>query len=527
MSDDFARICSDFSLYAPLLHIKTKADEQGLSQIIPFRFNAVQWRYHFFKQQVMASGKPVRIVILKYRQGGFTTYEQAESFWLTATRPNQKIMTIAHKKDSTIEIFQMVQLMYKHLDEAFKPSRKGESKSALEFPGLNSKFFIGTAGADTVGDTLNKLHASEFALWPDPFGALHKMQDTVPITAPIVIESTANGYNEFEELYSKAKKRKNAYFPFFIRWFDDVQYQVRHKVKWAELEPLSTDEEALVRNFALMPEQIAWRRWKIAEKNGDMDLFWENYPENDASCFMNSGKAFFNNQKILAEGQPFADAHPPQFHNTETNLKIWEDPIPGRQYIAGADPAEGVEEDNSSYTLIEAESARMVLTLANDTITPIEFAKFIADTGRKYNNAYTVVERNNHGHTVINELVNHLHYGKRSMLYYHRDLLEDLKPVRHRIKKQANASYKPGFPSQVNTKPALLDYYKKVVEEIPQCILDSETFEEIKTFIRHPNGKLGAAPQKHDDRVISHALAWHGRNCGIPKDNFSAQFQIY
>jgi hypothetical protein len=527
IKDDFSRICSDFSLYSPLLHIKTKADEQGISHIVPFRFNSPQWRYHHFKQHVIATGRPVRIIILKPRQFGFTTYEQADSIWRVCTKPNQKIMTIAHKKESAIEIFTMVQLMYRNLDEAFKPNRKSENKSALELPGLNSKFFVGTAGSDTIGDTLNKLHASEFAFWPDAQKAFAKMKETVPRTAPIIIESTPNGYNEFEEMYSNAKKGKNAFFPFFIRWFDDVQYQLPESTKWAPLEPLSTDEEALVRALALTPQQIAWRRWKIGECNGKMDDFWEMYPENDQTCFLSTGKSYFDNAKILSEAQPFAEAYPPFKEDKDYGLKIWEEPQPGKKYIAGADPAEGVEEDNSSYTLIEAESGKTVLTFANNKISPYDFAKFIAKTGSKYNDAYTVVERNNHGHSVIGQLINTHAYAKPSQLYYHQDMLEELKPVKSRIKKQFNATYKPGFPSQVNTKPILLDYYKDVIEEIPQVVLDVEALEEIKTYIRYPDGKLGAAPSKKDDRVISHALAWHGRKTGIPKDHFSEGYKVY
>jgi hypothetical protein len=528
--EQFQRICSDYQLYAKLLTIRDKySQERGLD------FNSPQKRYHQFKKDLRAKSVPVRIIILKYRQGGFTTYEQGESYMWAATRKNQEIMTIANTDDNTTKIFQMVQLMHDRMHPDFKPDRKGTSSRRLNFFRRNCNFYIGTAGADNIGGTLNKAHCSELAFWPDPKAQFAKLKEQVPLTGEIVIESTANGFNEFEEMYSGAqdlynpgKSAKNSFYRFFIRWFDDPQYQLPC-LGVKELDPLSTEEEQLVKTYGLTPSQIKWRRWKIGEFAGDEEKFFEMYPEDDLRCFLSTGRTYFNFKHILSIALAFAEDNPPITELSDFNigLQVWEPPTPGLNYCAGADTAEGVEEDRSSLTIIEKYTRRTVLAFANDSVSAPDFAKILAKYCRDYNYAYLCVERNNHGHTVINDLVNHLGYGDPLLLYYHRDITEDMKPLRSRQKKEKNKTYKPGFPSQKNTKPLLLDTYKAFIEEMPYACIDKELLSEIKTFKRRPDGSLGADRPKHDDRIISHALALWAAIAQRPEDIFAQQYQIY
>lgn len=534
-SEGFQLVAKDFAQYALLLNIREKPPEgQSESKIVPFRFNNPQWRYHLFKEKVRELKRPVRIVILKYRQGGFTTYEQADSFWRSATKRNQEIMTIAHIEERAVDIFNMCQLFYKTLDVDFRPDRdKGKAASKLIFPELNSKFVVGWAGSDVIGVTLNKIHLTEFALWKqDPFGQLQKIQEAVPMWGEIIIESTAWGFNEFETLYSMAKKGKNSYIPFFIRWFDDPQYQVSLE-PGESLEPYSTEEEALINSYALTDAQIKWRRWKIMDMGGSMSSFWQQYPEDDLNCFMSSGTGFFESARIIAEGLPFANAHPPiqikrfSASDPSVSLKVWEEPRPGVQYIISGDPAEGIGEDRSAAHVIEAMSGKCCLSFAHDRMPARDFAEWLSKTANHYNRAYMIVEKNNHGHTVLSHLVNDFGYASHVDLYHHEDTLETLKPRRQTIKKRLTKAYKPGFPTQKITKIQMFNNYKSVVEDTPQMILDPDDYEEIKAFMRHPDGTLGADRTKKDDRITSHALAQWARFRGRPSTNYIQQYKVY
>lgn len=516
-------IKEDFFKFHQYLKIKNKD-----AHIVPFRLNTPQLRYYAFKETIKKRGLPNRIVILKYRQGGFTTYEQADSFHRASTRKNQEVLTIAHTEESAKKIFKMSKLFAKTQDSDLKETYS-ETRTSLSFPEKNSNYNLSWCGADSVGETLNKVHITEFALWKtDPMGQLSKVQETVPITgdAELVIESTAQGFNEFYEIYEGAKNGTNAFFPFFIRWFDDPQYQLPLE-KGENLQPYSSDEERLIVAYLLTPEQIKFRRFKIGEKNGDINKFLEQYPENDITCFISSGYSYFNTELILNRAIPFAQANLPIKVKKEEGLQIWEKPIPGRKYVMGVDPSEGIGHDEASISIIEAETGRTVLCYNNSKTDPKSLAGIVYYWHTVYNKAYVVPERNNIGHTLISYLISEYGIKKPCWMYYHLDYTEGLRPRKQQLAKIRNkAGYQPGFPTKANTKTQLLTNFKNVLEDQPERILDIETLSQLKYFKRQNDGSIGADKGKKDDRIISRALAEWGRTQGIPNDNFSKNYSI-
>ena len=131
--------------------------------VVPFDLRDVQKTYVAFKRmktaQLRAQGLPVKFLLLKYRRGGFTTVEQGQSYKQTATRSNQQAVTLAHTQQATAQIFRIAQLM--HRDDPEAPRLRGVGNAQrLEFPDLNSVFFIGTAGSSGFGrgDTFQRVH---------------------------------------------------------------------------------------------------------------------------------------------------------------------------------------------------------------------------------------------------------------------------------------------------------------------------------------------------------------------------------
>ena len=82
-------------------------------------------------------------------------------------------------------------------------------------------------------------------------------------------------------------------------------------------------------------------------------------------------------------------------------LRIFFYPTPGRTYAIGADPAEGnPRSDDSVAQIVDAESLQQVAVLAGK-IEPTHFAEDISKLCAYWFNAPVLVERNNHGATVI------------------------------------------------------------------------------------------------------------------------------
>ena len=101
------------------IKIKNKANE-----IIDFKLNMPQQRlYNVIKGQKQQK-KPVRIIILKARQMGFSTLTESILFKETTTKFNVNTGIITHQDDATTNLFNMSKLMYDCLPLEMQPSRK-------------------------------------------------------------------------------------------------------------------------------------------------------------------------------------------------------------------------------------------------------------------------------------------------------------------------------------------------------------------------------------------------------------------
>lgn len=168
-----------------------------------------------------------RVIILKPRQLGITTgivlYALDEAMY----KENQNCRTIAHKKDSAIEIFtDKAQFAYKELlreSPDLCPRAEYTTKAELQFIDSGSKFSVAT---DARGMTPTLLHLTEVA-YNEEEAKLEDSIESLPMTAKGVAESTANGFgNWFSTTHVQnwellQQGRKPEWFPLFFGWFDD------------------------------------------------------------------------------------------------------------------------------------------------------------------------------------------------------------------------------------------------------------------------------------------------------------------
>lgn len=278
-------------------------DKSG--KIISLQLNQAQMKlYNVIKEQKKLK-KPVRIIILKARQMGFSTLTEAVLFKETATKTNVRTGIIAHKEDSTTNLFNMSKLMYELLPDAIKPEQKASNAKEIIFDsakgtGLKSKIKCMTAGSNGVGrsDTFNNLHLSELAFWEcDKKVALNGIFQAVPNlpNTMIIIESTANGYEYYKEMWDKAVAGENDFIPVFVGWNEMEEY----KMEYTGFQ-LTKEEEKLQKQYNLSLEQLTWRRWCIKNNcGGDIELFKQEYPINPQEAFISTGSCIFNKEAII------------------------------------------------------------------------------------------------------------------------------------------------------------------------------------------------------------------------------------
>ena len=129
--------------------------------IIPFLLNEPQLRLYEVIKEQWKKGKPVRIIILKARQMGFSTLVEGIIFWLAVTAFNVECMIVAHTDEATKNLFRMSKRFYDHLPDRIKPMQQSSNAQELVFakptrrkgeqPGLNSRIRCATAGGDGIG----------------------------------------------------------------------------------------------------------------------------------------------------------------------------------------------------------------------------------------------------------------------------------------------------------------------------------------------------------------------------------------
>lgn len=238
------------------------------SQVIPFTLNEPQNKLYDKIKELKNENKPVRIIILKARQMGFSTLTEAIVFKETATKFNRTAGIIAHEAKATNNLFNMSKLYYDNLPKPLQPQLKARNAQELYFnndenTGLNSRLTCMTAGEGAGrSGTYNILHLSEFAFWTgNKQDAFISLMQTVPNNkdSMVIIESTANGYDFFKELWDKAVSNENDFIPFFVGWNELKEYQMPYTGF-----DLTDEEKDLQSRFNLSLEQLQWRRWCIA-----------------------------------------------------------------------------------------------------------------------------------------------------------------------------------------------------------------------------------------------------------------------
>jgi hypothetical protein len=250
-------------------------------RLIPFRWNRMQADFH--------ANRTGRDLVLKARQLGSTTCIQGEMFRRTVTETRTTI-TLAHDDDTTQKLRIMADRFWENCQfNGIRPKRKYANASMTTYPEFDSVATIGTAGhvQKGRGDTYTDFHGSEVAFWPDAEKIIAgAMQGGDP---DVVLESTPNGaQGYFYELCMEALSGNGVWKLHFYPWWWDEAY----RLPLAEGETIEYDEEEeeLVRQYKLTPEQIKWRRVKKKELKG---TFGQEYPEDPTTCFLTSGSSYF------------------------------------------------------------------------------------------------------------------------------------------------------------------------------------------------------------------------------------------
>lgn len=509
--------CKDY--IENFLKIRTKSGE-----LVSLTLNEPQQRLYEVIAKRYKANKPVRVIILKARQMGFSTLTEGIVFWATATRENTDSMIIAHKDEATANLFRMSKLFYEQLPPPIKPMLQASNAQELNFDkpsrdrserkGLKSRIRCATAGGSGQGRsyTLRNVHMSEFAFWPgDKLETYSGIMQAVPDEPGtiVIVESTANGYDMFKTLWDRAVAAQQAgdeegFIPVFFPWYEMSEYR-RPVPPGFEL----TDEEReLKATFKLDDEQIAWRRWCIEVNcGGDLNKFKQEYPATPDEAFIATGTCVFDKEAlVLRRAAVSADKWEyGRFTYRNDGLRIsdikWQPekggpirikkkPEEGVPYVIGGDTA-GTGSDFFVGQVLDNTSGEQVAVL-QQLMGETEYTRQMYCLGMYYNTALIGIETNYSTYPV--QELERLRYPKQYVR-------------QHLDKYTQKLTDEFGFNTTSRTRPTIIDNLKAVAREHLELISDYGTLGEMLTFVYDENWRPEAEEGEHDDLVMALAIA--------------------
>ena len=549
-------LLSDYELYFDKC---LKIVEFGTKKLIPFRMNQIQLILHEMAEEQLRVDGHVRIIVLKARRFGISTYIQGRFFKKCATEFNKVVHICTHDRATSDTMFQMAKTMETYYPQGLKPDVVYSGKRELKWGnqdggGLNSRYSLSSVGgAEVRGDAVDYLHCSEVSSWGNTSREHALGLQNCVVTGhgtEIWMESTAKGvggyfYDEFWRAYKNESGFICAFFPWFI--FDEYRIDLTDEEK-EELEKDlgkhprygGEEEEKIlghkrsyriggdVISYEIELENLAWRRKAIETQcQGDIDLFNQEYPTTEQNAFIASGRNVFdtsvltrlkmesderytnspplkytvpvNEYKFVDVGNVYRDKKPKYYlePSDRGELTVWEMPTDGREYRVGVDVSEGLE--------VSRDTDYSVITV----LDAVDFSECAVWRGKqdpdllawvvvaiaKWDNEAFVGVERNNHGLTTLSFLSKTHNYRQ---LYSEKLLDE---------KTTKTSRKLGWLTTSKTKPLMLDYLRELIREEQIEVKTRETLDELLTFVHFPNGKMGGQEGSHDDCVVSLAIA--------------------
>lgn len=230
-------------------------------QEVPFLLNDPQ------KQFVnIATGKDI---ILKARQEGFSSLVGGIFTGDFILDPHSQTVVIADITDNAVGLLDKVKFYLKSYESktGIKIPLKYNSKYEMVNEVTESKYTVGTAENVEFGrsKTIKNLHMSEAFFYKHFRKLLASALQAVRPDGRVVIESTANGFNEGKEFWDESMNGETGFKPLFFKASDFYS-----------------------------PEFLEQKRKELGR------YFKQEYPETPEEAFLTSGDTYFDNVALQA-----------------------------------------------------------------------------------------------------------------------------------------------------------------------------------------------------------------------------------
>jgi hypothetical protein len=380
-------------------------------------------------------------------------------------RPAATALIFSRREDEAIDLVNFrLKGIYERLP-AWMQARSVTLDTKLDWRlsnGSNAKGFP-TTGARSYTGTIVVIDEADFI--EDLDKLMNAVKPTIDAGGQLIMISTvdkAQPNSPFKRIYRGARKGTTEWRHVFLPWHS----RPGRDAAW-----------------------YAAQRADVLARTGALDDLHQEYPASDTEalaprtldkriparwiedCYVEQEPLVIAGAPALAELEVYA---PPQFR---------------RQYVIGGDPAEGnPTSDDSALTVLDLLTGEECAALAGK-LEPSTFAAALDEIGRWYNDAAVMVERNNHGHAVLQWLEEH---SRLRRLHGHDD--------------------KPGWLSNKLGKTLM---YNQAAEMFRDGTTILHSFDSYHQLAGVEGSTLLAPPGDRDDRADSYALANVGRAAAL------------
>jgi hypothetical protein len=406
------------------------------------------------------------VCLLKGRQIGMTTLVLAYVIWFALfKKPGSTILLFSKGQKEAKELIDRIRWMILALPVWLQP--KGFTKDSTEELALtNGSRFISFASRSSGGDgfTASICLVDEADLIPDLNRLLTGAKPTISAGGQLILLSRVDKAvpeSPFKSIYRAAVKGESGFWAKFLPWWS-APWRDR---KWYEAE-----------------------RQEIVARTGSEDELWENHPESPEQALAprQLDKRFplpwleecFEWLPILEQGE--LPVGSPALG--VAGLRVFKLPERGKKYVIGVDPAQGnPNSDNSVSIVLEWDGLEEVAVLSGK-FEPAVLTAYTAELATWFNGAAVMVERNNHGFTVLHEF----------------------QQAFPRVVLLRGQDGKPGWLTTSRSKTAMFNAVAEAAQNRAFLIHDRDTFKEISDL---EASTLSAPAGLQDDRAIAFSLA--------------------
>jgi hypothetical protein len=384
----------------------------------------------------------------------------------TITTPGFTSALIGYNSELTSELLDKIKTFYRTTPVEIRPVIQYNSKYEISFPKMNSKILV-LPSTDTVGRgyTLNAVLLTELAFWDKAEEKMNALENSVPISGLIIVESTPNGIGNM----------------FHKMWVSDNAYVKKEYGWWWDY---SEDDIELIKKRINDPRRFA-QEYELEFLSSGRNVFEVSLIKKMREGALSVGDTYVDKTGVsrTVEEHDF--------------LRMYQPPVSDGIYCMGSDIAEGVEGGDYSTAIIWNRKTGEEVAFFRGHVPPDIFATKLDKWGRLYNNALMVVEVNNHGLTTITKLKEKAY----PTMYFRLDKVDSI---------SQSMTDRLGWKTTKSTKLFMIDDFNQAVREGALTIHSRETMDEMASFVYSNSGEMRVPHGYHDDCLMGSAIGFQG-----------------